>query len=178
MNTPRFVRIVLGLGLLAGGVALAEPKEPHISVRLPKTSFNVRLTGKDIVAPHFQLSHSKGEMKGRFGEAVTVISLKDGEIKGNLGGGVVNLKTKVKGDTVEAEGGFGGSPAEVKYSPKEITVYVSSCTWRLKNTEEGNYVGKRSCDRVFEPESEVVLPSVFWELTPAEQVVLLLFTMA
>jgi hypothetical protein len=177
MRTPTFVRFVLGLGLLAGGVALAQPKEPHISVRLPRTSYNVRLTGKDIVAPHIQLSHSKREIKGRFGEAVTVLSLKEGEVKGNIGGGAVNLKTQLKGDTLQAEGGFGGRPVELKYSPKELTVYVNNCTYRLKG-DDGTYVGKRSCDRVFEPESEVVLPAVFQELTPEEQAVLLLLSLA
>ena len=176
MKTPRLVRFALSLGLLAGGVAGGAPSEPAISVRLPQTSYNVRLTGKDIVAPHLQLHHSQEELRGRAFESTTVLSLKEDKVTGNIGSSLVNMKVTTQGDTVKSEGGFLGRPAEVRFSPAELHVYVGGCTYRLKNTE-GTYVGKRSCDRVFEPESEVVLPEVFQELTPSEQVALLLLSL-
>jgi hypothetical protein len=177
MKTPRFVRFTLGLGLLAGGVALAADA-PSISVRLPQASYNVQITGKDIVSPSIQLSHSPREMRGRVADAPTVITFKDGEANGNIGQTAVKLKIKTEGDTVKAEGGFAGRPVEVSYSPKELTVYIHDCTYRLKNNDnEGVYVGRRSCDRAYQRDTEVVLPEVFQELTPAEQVTLLLLSL-
>jgi hypothetical protein len=178
MKTPRFVRFTLGLGLLAGGVALGASNAPSISVRLPMASYNVQLTGKDIVSQTIQLSHSPREMRGRVGDAPTVITFKDGEANGNIGTTAVKLKIKTEGDTVKAEGGFAGRPVEVSYSPKELTIYIHDCTYRLKNNDdEGTYVGRRSCDRAYQRDTEVSLPEVFQELTPAEQVTLLLLSL-
>ncbi len=155
---------------------MGAPSEPHISVRLPQTSYNVRLTGKDIVAPHLQLHHSREELRGRAFDATTVLSLEDGKVTGRIGDTLVNLKVTTQGDTVKSEGGFLGRPAEVRYSPAELHVYVAGCTYRLKNTE-GTYVGKRSCDRAYEPQSEVVIPAEFQQLTASEQVALLLLSL-
>jgi hypothetical protein len=176
MKTPRFVRFMLGLGLLAGGVALGASNDPAISVRLPTASYNVQLTGKDVVAPHLQLHHSPRELRGRAFDAPTVISFKQGEVTGNIGSGAVKLKIKTEGTTLKAEGGFAGRPVELTYSPTELTVYINDCTYRLKNTE-GTYVGRRSCDHSYQRDTEVWLPEVFQELTPAEQATLLLLSL-
>jgi hypothetical protein len=168
---------MLGLGLLAGGVALAEPKEPTISVRLPQASYNVRLTGKDVISQAFQLHHSAKELRGRVGSTTATISFKENEAKGNIGQGAVNLKIKVEGDTVKAEGGFAGRPVELSYSPAELTVYINDCTYRLKNNSEGTYVGRRSCDRAYERDTEVSIPEVFQQLTAPEQATILLLSL-
>lgn len=180
MKTPRFVRSVLGLGLLAGGVAVGAPTEPTISVRLPQQSYNVKLTGKDIVAPHLQLSHSPREMRGRLGDAVTNIAFKGNEATGNIGGAAVNVKTKKEGDTLKAEGGFAGSPVELTYSPKELTVYIQGCTYRLKGNPDspGAYVGRRSCDHVYQRDTEVTVPEAIQELSPAQQATVLLLSLS
>jgi hypothetical protein len=167
---------MMGLGLLTGGVALAQSSEPAISVRLPQATYNVRLTGKDIVSPAIQLHHSPRELRGRVGEVTATISFKDNEAKGNIGAGAVNLKIKAEGNTVKAEGGFGGRPVELSYSPTELTVYINDCTYRLKNTE-GTYVGRRSCDRAYERNTEVTIPEVFQQLTPSEQATILLLSL-
>ena len=166
------------LGQLAGGAAVGAPTEPTISEKLPQQSYNVKLSGKDITAPHIQLSHGRKEMRGRVFDAVTVLSFKEDKVTGNIGGGAVNVKAWKEGDTLKAEGGFGGSPAEVTYSPKELTVYLRSCTYRLKSAEEpGTYVGRRSCDRVFERDTVVQLPEALKELSPAEQAAVLLLSL-
>jgi len=167
---------MLGLGLLAGGAALAAPKEPAISVRLPQNSYNVKLTGKDVVSQALQLSHSPKELRGRVGGTTAVISFKEGEATGNIGQGAVNLKIKVEGDTVKAEGGFGGRPVTLSYSPTELTVYINDCTYRLKNNE-GTYTGRRSCDRPLQRDTEVSIPEVFQQLTPPEQATILLLSL-
>lgn len=179
MRTPRFVRWMLGLGLLAGGAALADSKdskEPAISVRLPQASYNVKLTGKDVVSQALQLHHSPKELRGRVGDATATIAFKEDGAKGNIGPGAVNLKIKVEGTTLKAEGGFGGRPVELSYSPEELTVYINDCTYRLKNNE-GTYVGRRSCDRAFERDTEVFIPEVFQQLTPPEQATILLLSL-
>lgn len=168
---------MMGLGLLAGGMALAEPKEPTISVRLPQASYNVRLTGKEVISQAIQLHHSAKELRGRVGNTTATISFKENEAKGNIGPGAVNLKIKVEGDTVKAEGGFGGRPVELSYSPAELTVYINDCTYRLKNNTEGTYVGRRSCDRAYERDTEVSIPEVFQQLTPPEQATILLLSL-
>jgi hypothetical protein len=179
MKTPRFVRWVLGIGLLAGGVALAESSEPVISVRVPQAAYNVKLTGKDIISPSIQLHHSPKELRGRLGDAVTQISFKENGATGNIGGAAVNLKVKVEGNTLKAEGGFAGRPAEMTYSPTELTVYLNDCTWRLKNEgEAGTYVGRRSCDSSTARDSQVTIPDAFQQLSPAEQATILLLSMS
>jgi predicted PhzF superfamily epimerase YddE/YHI9 len=146
-------------------------------VRLPQTSYNVRLTGKDIVAPHLQLHRSREELRGRVFDATAALSLKEDRITGSIGGALVNMKVSTQGDTVRSEGGFLGRPAEVRFSPEALHVYVGGCTYELKNTE-GTYVGKRSCDRAFEPPSEVSIPEQFQQLSPSEQVALLLLSLS
>ncbi|WP_224240154.1 hypothetical protein [Hyalangium gracile] len=147
-------------------------------MRLPRASYNVQLTGKDVVAPSLQLSHSPRGVRGRAYDAATDIEFKDGEANGTIGGLAVKLKIKTEGDTVKAEGGFAGRPVTVSYSPSELTVYINDCTWRLKNDSEGSYVGRRSCDRAFLGDTSVSLPEVFQELSPAEQVTLLLLSLS
>lgn len=177
MKTSRFFRLTLGLGLLAGGVALAESQDPVISVRLPTASYNVKLTGKDVVSQAIQLSHSPKEMRGRVADSPTVITFKDGEANGTIGGTAVKLKIKTEGNTVKAEGGFAGGPVELSYSPTELTVYIHDCTYRLKNNSEGTYVGRRSCDRAYQRDTEVDIPEIFEQLSPAEQATLLLLSL-
>jgi hypothetical protein len=167
---------MLGVGLLVGGAALAESKEPVISVRLPQASYNVKLTGKDIVSQSLQLSHSPKELRGRVGATTAAISFKENEAKGNIGQAPVNLKIKVEGTTVKAEGGFAGRPVELSYSPSELTVYINDCTYRLKNTE-GTYTGRRSCDRSLVRDTEVTIPAEFQQLTPPEQATILLLSL-
>jgi hypothetical protein len=177
MKTPRFFRFALGLGLLAGGVALAAGDDPVITVRVPNASYNVKLTGKDIVSQSIQLSHSPKEMRGRVADSPTVITFKDGEANGTIGTTAVKLKIKTEGNTVKAEGGFAGSPVELSYSPTELTVYIHDCTYRLKNNSEGTYVGRRSCDHAYQRDTEVSIPEVFQQLSPAEQATVLLLSL-
>lgn len=178
MKTPRFVRYTLGLGLFVGGMAFAAPKQPHISVRLPRASYNVTFSGKDIVAPHFQLIHTESGLRGNAYGAPTSLEFKDGKVTGNIGTSNVNLKTTTQGDTVKAEGGFLGRPVTVRYAPHEVEVYINDCTYRLKGTEEaGSFAGKRSCDGALMPPSELTLPAEFQQLSAPAQVTLLLLSL-
>jgi hypothetical protein len=175
MTLKRFLRVTLGIGLLASGVALAAD-EPAIAVRLPRTTFNMKLGGTDIVAPHVQLTRGKNELRGRVGDATVAFKVEGDKLTGNIGGAAVNLKAQVEGDTLKGKGGFGGSPSEVRLSPSELYVYVNQCTYRMK-VAEGRYVGKRSCDLALQPPTEVTIPEAFQQYSPVERVALLLLAL-
>jgi hypothetical protein len=179
MTIPRLLRVaVVGLGLLAGGAALgASEEDPAIAVRLPRSTFNLRLSGPDIVAPHVQLTREGDELRGRIASGPTKLKLKDGKLSGTVGNGAfINLKARVEGDTLHGEGGFLGSPSKVRLNRSELHVYVNSCTYDLK--AEGNrYVGKRSCDSALMPPTEVSLPAALQSYSPVEQVLLLLLAL-
>lgn len=167
---------MLGLGLLAGGAALGESTGPAITVRLPRATFNMHLSGTDIVAPHVQLSRTDSELRGRVNDTVANFKLEGDKLSGTLGITPVNLQAHMEGDTLQGEGGFAGSPAEVRLSPSELHVYINSCTYRLKYTE-GRYVGPRSCDPKLARPVEIALPEAFKTFSPVEQVTFLLLAL-
>jgi hypothetical protein len=176
MTLPRLLRVtLLGWGLLAGGAALAEA--PAIAVRLPQATFNLRLDGKDVVAPHVQLTFDGDEVRGRIADAPASFKVKGDKLSGTIGGAAyVNLKARVEGDTLHGEGGFVGNPATVRLSPSELHLYANRCTYKLK-LEEGRYVGKRSCDGALAPPVEIALPEALQTYSPVERVLLLLLAL-
>lgn len=178
MRTSRAVHLALGLGLLVGAVAVGAPGEPAISVRLPQTAYNVRLTGRDIIAPHLQLFHSPREIRGRAFGRVMALSLTGNEARGAIGGVPINLRASLRGDTLRATGGFLGGSARLLLSPTELRLSVRGCTYTLQHTADGRYVGPRSCDARLAPPVELTLPEVFHQLTPAEQATLLLLALS
>ena len=176
MRTPRFVRLLVGIGLLAGGLAVGAPNAPAISVSLPQASYNVRLVDGNVVASHIQLSWTPERMRGRAFGAVTVLALKQDKVTGNIGGDPVNLKAHMEDGALVGEGGFLGGPVRLRFSPQELHVYLNGCTYRLKR-EGDNYVGPRSCDSPLERPVTVGLPEGFQQLTQAEQMILLLLSL-
>jgi hypothetical protein len=175
MTLKRFLHVTLGIGLLAGGVAVAAD-EPAITVRLPRATFNMQLSGTDIVSPSVQLSRSKNELHGRAGTSAVSLKVEGNELTGNIGVATVNLKAQMDGDTLKGKGGFAGSPSEVRLSPSELYVYINQCAYRMKRTE-GRYVGKRSCDLALQPPVEVTIPEAFQQYSPVERVALLLLAL-
>ena len=176
MRTPRFIRLLLGIGLLAGGVAVGAPAEPAISVRLPQAAYNLRLAGGNVVANHIQLNWTPTEMRGRAFGTVAVLALKQDQVAGNIGGVPVNLKARTEGGALIGEGGFMGGPVELRFSPRELHVYLNGCTYQLKYVGD-RYEGPRSCDSRLAPPVTVGVPEDFQNLTPAEQMILLLLSL-
>ncbi|RYZ41830.1 MAG: hypothetical protein EOO71_10370 [Myxococcaceae bacterium] len=172
-------RGVMVLGLLAGlgGAMAAEPREA-ISVRLPLAGYDLLMTEDNVTGQAFQLSRLPGALRGRVGEAPVTLEFKDQKVKGTIGTSLVNLEVKKEGDVVKAKGGFGGRPVTLTLSPREMTVYVNDCTYRLKATEPGKtYEGRRSCDSSLRPPSVVSLPDTFLAASPEEQASLLLLAL-
>ena len=177
MKTRCLIGYALGVGLLGGGVALAQ-RESAIYVAHQNAIYNVRLTGTELVAPDVQLRHSSKEIRGQLGGATTAIAFKGSDAGGTIGAGAVNLKIRVEGTTVKAQGGIAGRVVELTYSPAELSVYVKDCTWRLRSTEPNAYVGRRSCDPPFYRDTEVKLPERFLQLSPAEQATILVLVLS
>jgi hypothetical protein len=167
---------MLGIGLLAGGGAVGAPTEPAIAVRLPQAAYNVRLSDGNIVANHLQLSWTPTNVRGRAFGSVAMLSLKQDQVSGHIGGVPVNLKARTEGGALLGEGGFLRGPAKVRLSPKELYVYLNGCTYRLQPVG-GRYEGPRSCDSLLAGPVTVGLPEDFQKLTPAEQVLLVLLAL-
>lgn len=168
---------LLGLGLLAGGVAVGASESPVISVHLPYESYNLQLSGEDVVSPDIQLHRSATELRGRaLGEAAQ-LTLKEDGVSGVVGPTPVNLKVHKQGDTVTAEGGFVGGRVTLRLNNKELNVYVNQCRYELTNTD-GWYQGPRSCDSKLAPPVRLFVPPELRSRGASEQATLLLFALA
>lgn len=173
----QLMRCALGVGLLAGGAALAIPDNaPAISVQLWRNSYNLRFAGNDVLSAGVQLHLDSGSSRGRIGGLDAQLTLKDDKITGVVGGQHANLKVKKEGDTLKAEGGFLGKRVEMRYSPTELHAYMTGCTYDLKYVE-GVYEGKRSCDNSLAPPARVTVPNSLSERSPSEQALLLLLAL-
>ncbi|NVJ26413.1 MULTISPECIES: hypothetical protein [Myxococcus] len=172
-------RGVLAVAIVLGaGVAVSAPKDDAINLRIARQQYNLVMTSENVTGQDFQLARTANGLRGQTYLGVVDVKFKEGEVKGSLGSALVNLKVKRDGDTVEAEGGFGGRPATVKLSKDELKIYIRDCTYRLKAREPGrSYAGKRSCDTSLVPESEIWLPDEFLAASPEEKVALLLLAL-
>ncbi|WP_164001144.1 hypothetical protein [Pyxidicoccus caerfyrddinensis] len=172
-------RGVLVVGMLLGaGVAVSAPRQDAINLRIAREQFNLVMTPGEVTGMDFQLTRGPGELRGRTYLGTVTLEVKDGQVKGVLGGATVNLKVAKDGDAIVAKGGFGGRPVDLKLSPNEMKVYVRDCTYRLKAQEDGRfYVGRRSCDVASTPPSEVWLPDEFMAASPEEKAAILLLAL-
>ena len=179
MRLLRFwsIRFLLCLGLVVGGVAVGQPEPPAIAVRLPFRSYNLRFSGDDVYSLDVQLHRSPTKWRGRAFGRVANLTLKEDGVSGVIGAAPVNLKVREEGDILLAEGGFLGGPVRLRFSPKELHLYMGGCTYELAYTE-GRYQGPRSCDSNLAPAVQVSVPDAFGGLGPTEQATLLLFSLA
>lgn len=161
-----------------GGVALGE-STPVISVDLPYDNYNLQLRGDDVVSRDLQLHRSDTEIRGRALGGMAQLTLKPDGASGAINGSPVNLKVRKQGDTLFAEGGFINGPVTLRFSPRNLHVYINQCRYELKPTEAGGwYEGPRSCDSKLLPPVRFFVPSELLERSPSEQAALLLFALA
>ncbi|MBU8895717.1 hypothetical protein DRW03_20510 [Corallococcus sp. H22C18031201] len=167
------------LGVLVGaGVALAASRPDAIGLHIARESWNLVLTQDAISGPEFQLARKPGVLRGRTVLGDVHLTLTDTTVTGVVGVQTVNLKVKREGAALVAEGGFAGRPAELRLSPDGLRVYVRDCTYTLKAKEAGRvYEGRRSCDSLTVPESEISLPEEFLAAPIAEQAAVLLLAL-
>ncbi|HEX5752018.1 MAG TPA: hypothetical protein VFZ09_37715 [Archangium sp.] len=157
-------------------MALAEGT-PVISVDLPYDNYNLQLRGDDVVSRDLQLHRTPTEIRGRALGSVAQLSLEKDGVSGAVGNSPVNLKVRTEGDSLIAEGGFIDGPVTLRFSPKELHVYISQCRYELTSTQ-GVYEGRRSCDSRLLPPVRITVPAGLRERSPAEQAALLLFALA
>ncbi|HYO66333.1 MAG TPA: hypothetical protein VEU33_09645 [Archangium sp.] len=157
-------------------MALAEGTSV-ISVDLPYDNYNLQLRGDDVVSRDLQLHRSAKEIRGRALGSVAQLTLKKDGVSGAVGNSPVNLKVRMEGDTLLAEGGFIDGPVTLRFNPKELHVYISQCRYELTSTQ-GVYEGRRSCDSKVLPPVRFSVPPEFLKRSPAEQAALLLFALA
>jgi hypothetical protein len=159
-------------------VALGE-STPVISVDLPYDNYNVQLVGDDVVSRDLQLHRSDKEIRGRALGGLAQITLKPDGASGVINGSPVNLKVRKQGDTLFAEGGFINGPVTLRFSPRNLHVYINRCRYELKATETGGwYEGPRGCDSKLLPPVRFFVPPELLARGPAEQATLLLFALA
>ncbi|GEN07751.1 hypothetical protein SAMN05443572_101224 [Myxococcus fulvus] len=170
-------RGVLALAVvLGGGVAVSAPKQDAINLRFGLRQVNLTMRAEDVTGQDFQVSRKDRGLRGRTAVGLVDVKFEDGAVKGSLGPALVNLKVKRDGDTVEAEGGFGGRPATVKFTQDSLEIYIRDCTHRLSAREAGrSYAGQSNCSVGGSAgEAKLWLPDAFLEASPEEKVTLLL----
>ncbi|MFY1829903.1 hypothetical protein ACN47A_28565 [Myxococcus fulvus] len=169
-------RGVLALAVVLGaGVAVSAPKQDAINLRIGRQQVNLTMRAEDVTGQDFQVSRKGEGLRGRTAVGLVDVKFEAGAVKGSLGPALVNLKVKRDGDTLQAEGGFGGRPATVKLNKDSLEIYIRDCTHRLSAREAGrSYAGPSSCNAGSVAESEVWLPDAFLEASPEEKVTLLL----
>jgi hypothetical protein len=145
-------------------------------VDLPYDNYNLQLRGDDILSRDLQLHRSATEIRGRVLGTAAQLTLKKDGASGVIGSRPVNLKVRKEGDTLFAEGGFIDGPVTLRWSPKELHVYINQCRYELAYTE-GVYEGRRSCDSRLLPPVRFSVPPQLLERGPAEQAALLLFAL-
>ncbi|PTL75290.1 hypothetical protein [Vitiosangium sp. GDMCC 1.1324] len=168
---------LLGVGLLVGGVAAGAPDSPVIAVHLPYESYNLQLSGDDVLSADIQLHRSATELRGRALGTAARLTLKEGGASGVVGSTPVNLKVHKEGDTLLAEGGFVDGRVTLRFNSKELHVYINQCRYELTYTE-GWYEGPRSCDSRLAPPVRLSVPPEFLSRSASEQAALLLFALA
>ncbi|WP_375755200.1 hypothetical protein [Corallococcus exercitus] len=167
------------VGVLAGaGVAVAElPPEP-LPPRTSRFLADLLISEDDVTGSSVQLSRLPGELRGRVYGSFVSLRLEDARVKGNIGQSLVNLDVKKEDGVLKAQGGFWGRPVTLSWSPRELTVYVRDCTYRLHALLPGRiYEGPRSCDSRLQPPMTLTLPDLFLSASPEEQASLLLLTL-
>lgn len=142
MKTP----VLITLGVLAGGAALAQQPAEYIDLRTPGIMLTARITEDGLSSPDLQLGLDDEGLRGRaFGRPVN-LSFQDGRVGGIYGGGPVDLRVKEDGDTLQARGTFGGKLTNFRISPKGLTGDVGRCSYQLSATQQQDrYQGWRSC---------------------------------
>lgn len=159
-----------------GGVAFGD-SPPVISVDLPYDNYTLQLMGDEVVSRDLQLHRSDTEIRGRALGTMTRLTLKADGASGVIGGTPVNLKVHKQGDTLFAEGGFIDGPVTLRFSPRNLHVYINRCRYELTFTE-GSYVGPRGCASRLLPPVRLSVPPELLTRGPSEQAALLLFALA
>ncbi|HYO57070.1 hypothetical protein [Archangium sp.] len=140
--------------LLALGTSAAQDAQ-YLYLRTPGAAITARVTGDSVSGPDLQLSRDGKTLRGRaFGQTV-FLGLNGQELGGTVGRELTRLRFEDKDGVTQARGSFYGRLSELNISAEALTGTVGACSYDLKATEDGGYVGSRSCGG--QPERPVVL---------------------
>jgi hypothetical protein len=137
---------VLGTAaLLALGTAAAQGRDQYLYLRTPNAAITARVTEDSVVGPDLQLARDGKTLRGRaFGRTV-FLGLNGQELGGTVGSELTRLSFEHKGNEIDATGSFHGDIARMNITPESFTATVGPCSYDLKATKDGGYVGSRSC---------------------------------
>jgi hypothetical protein len=150
----RIGRVLGTATLLALGTSAAQEGQ-YLSLRTPGAATTARVTGNRVSGPDLQLSRDGKTLRGRaFGQTV-FLGLNGQELGGTVGRELTRLSFEDRDGVTHARGTFYGRLSELTLSAEGLTGTVGACSYDLKATEDGSYVGARSCGGP--PERPVVL---------------------
>jgi hypothetical protein len=153
--TQRIGRALGMTALLAVGTAAAQDGDQYLYLRTPDAALTSRVTGDSVSGPDLQLFRDGKTLRGRaFGQTV-FLGLNGNELGGTVGRELTRLSFENKDGVTHARGSFYGRVSELSISAEGLTGTVGPCSYELKATKEGDYVGSRSCGGP--PERPVVL---------------------
>lgn len=148
MNSSYTQRIGRALGmaaLLVFGTAAAQSGDQYLFLRTPNAAITARVTGDSVSGPDLQLSRDGKTLRGRaFGQTV-FLGLNGKELGGTVGRELTRLSFEDKDGVTQARGSFYGRLTELNISDEELTGTVGPCSYELRATRDGSYVGSRSC---------------------------------
>ncbi|WP_160174479.1 hypothetical protein [Archangium violaceum] len=154
-NTQRIGRALGMTALLAVGTATAQGGKQYLYLRTPNAAITARVTGDSVSGPDLQLSRDGKTLRGRaFGQTV-FLGLNGQELGGTVGRELTRMSFEDDNGVTRARGSFYGRLSELNLSKEELTGTVGPCSYDLKATKDGSYVGSRSCGGA--PERPVIL---------------------
>ena len=150
MNPPTAKRIRLALGvavLSAFGTAAAADKgtTEYLTLRTPQRAITLQVVGDNFTSPDIQLTRDHDSLRGRAFGRVVFLNLKPDEVGGTVGNSLTRLLISDQGDVTTIRGNFIGGLSDFQLDPRALTGKVGPCSYDLKATEDGSYVGSRSC---------------------------------
>ncbi|QRN96586.1 hypothetical protein JRI60_47605 [Archangium violaceum] len=141
--------------LLCLGTAAAQGGVQYLYLRTPNAAITARVTEDSVIGPDLQLARDGKTLRGRaFGRTV-FLGLNGQELGGTVGSELTRLSFEHKGNEIEATGSFHGDIARMNITPERFTATVGPCSYDLKSTRDGGYMGSRSCGG--SPERPVLL---------------------
>jgi hypothetical protein len=150
----RIGRVLATGALLALGTAAAQGDE-YLYLRTPNAAISARVTGDSVVGPDLQLARDGKTLRGRaFGQTV-FLGLNGKELGGTVGSELTRLSFEDRDNALEAQGTFHGSLARLRITSEGLSGTVGACSYDLKATQGGDYMGSRSCGGP--PERPVIL---------------------
>ena len=141
--------------LLVLGTTAAQDGDSYLYLRTPNAALSARVGAERVTGPDLQLVRDGKTLRGRAFGQVVFLGLNGKELGGTVGRELTRLSFEDKGNALEARGSFYGNLARLSFTPEGFSGTVGPCSYDLKATRDGDYMGSRSCGGL--PERPVLL---------------------